>query len=126
NGIFTSPDQAGTFDVTYMFTDNNGCSASATDIVKVFDCTGIEGIQSDYVGIYPNPSRSFVQLEASFRIDVSTIRLMDATGRIVNAPIEKTGEKTCIIHLENLAAGLYQVSVNKGTELYTVKLVKSL
>ncbi|MEZ5173753.1 MAG: T9SS type A sorting domain-containing protein [Bacteroidia bacterium] len=126
NGIFTSPDQAGTFEVTYMFIDNNGCSASATDIVKVFDCTGIEGIQSDYVGIYPNPSRSFVQLEASFRIDVSTIRLMDATGRIVNAPIEKTGEKTCIIHLENLAAGLYQVSVNKGTELYTVKLVKSL
>jgi hypothetical protein len=123
--VFTSPDQAGTVEVFYTYTDNNGCSATASDEVKVLDCTGIGSASAINLRVYPNPTRDLLKIETSFIIDLSVIRLTDSAGRLVDAGYEKTGERSCIIHTESLAAGMYQLAVKHNNELINIKVVKT-
>lgn len=124
--IFTSPEQSENVDVTYTYTDNNGCSNFATDIVKVIDCTGIEDAQGDFIAVYPNPALDYVTLQTSISLRNAVIEVMDATGRVVSVAVEITTENSARLQISDLAAGVYQVVVKKGTEIHTVKVVKTV
>lgn len=122
---FTSPDQPGTVEVLYTFTDNNGCTASATADVKVLDCTGVEDLAGMNVVVYPNPTRDIVRVETSFMIDLSAFNLTDAAGRKVQAGFEKTGDNSLILHTNHLAAGVYYLAVQHFDETLHIKVVKT-
>ncbi len=126
NSIFTSPEQSENVDITYTYTDNNGCSNFATDVIKVIDCTGIEDAEGNFIAVYPNPAKDYVTLQSSISLRNAVIEVMDATGRIVAVAVEITTENSAQIKISDLAAGVYQVVVKKGNEIHTVKVVKTV
>ena len=126
NSIFTSPEQSENVDITYTYTDNNGCSNFATDVIKVIDCTGIEDAEGNFIAVYPNPAKDYVTLQSSISLRNAVIEVMDATGRIVAVAVEITTENSAQIKISDLAAGVYQVVVKKGNQIHTVKVVKTV
>jgi PKD repeat protein len=51
---------AGTFNITYTYTDGNGCSNSAVGSIQVAPCSGIDDPALANVVLYPNPTTQFV------------------------------------------------------------------
>lgn len=82
SGSAFSPSTAGTGTqtITYMYTDNNGCSASATDQVVVSPCTGITESGQITFSMFPNPASEQMTFVASER---GTMEIFDANGKLV-------------------------------------------
>jgi len=104
---------AGSGDVTisYSFTDLNGCSASATDIINVDDCTFIHEVETFSVILYPNPADDFVIIELSSANSVQDLFITDAAGRIVEVNSRAEGANRLVLETGRLAAGAYQVVI---------------
>lgn len=139
-GTLTGPGVSGnTFDpsvaglgtqvLTYSFTDLNGCSGSATFEIEVVTCTGIEDIEGiETVTVRPNPFDAFVDVvfDNDAAGDDMTFTVMDMTGkrmaRVVHDPI--VGANSVRIELDDVAAGLYMLEIERGGRTHVVKLLK--
>jgi lysyl endopeptidase len=51
---------AGTFNITYTYTDGNGCSNMAVGSIQVAPCSGIDDAELANVVLYPNPTTQFI------------------------------------------------------------------
>jgi bacillolysin len=123
NGFIFNPMNAGTgfHQITYNYTDPNGCSGSAAITMTVDECAGVGGeSQSAGIYIFPNPALDKVTVQASgknFSYSIS-----DASGRmIMGAALDNTSQ----LDISRLAKGWYMVHVKNsaGKEAH-VKLVK--
>jgi hypothetical protein len=115
----------GTFPFSVTVTSNVGCQAS--DLVNVtFDpCVGLEEINESNMHIYPNPSQGsfFVEMDLNTK-EEGILQVSNLMGAIVweeNLPAQ-TGQLTRHIHLNELPAGLYLVSLQSNG----IRLVKKL
>ena len=96
----------GTYFVTV--TDHNNCSGS--DTITIIQATGIKKINGTLsIDLYPNPARSYCNLQLTGQTADSEIRLIDISGRILReVPVEKN--VTAIrLDLEGIASGTYQI-----------------
>ena len=115
---------AGTFAVTYNYTDGNSCSASSTISLIVSACTGINELaNSNSLTIYPNPASDYFVVNCSMKNPNLNLKLTDATGKLI---IEKT-----ILHqaeqvdINKLAKGIYFIEIQEATlVIYRTKIVK--
>jgi PKD repeat protein len=84
---FFDPSAAGvgTHTITYNYTDNNGCSNSASqDIVVIDDCfVAVDENDLPIFSIYPNPARDFITIERENPSEFSKIRIYDMHGKLV-------------------------------------------
>lgn len=106
----------GTFGITYMFTDTNGCSGTATDSILVDPCLGIEApISVVDFSMYPNPNNGDFNLLISGN-DNANVFIYNAAGQIVFSEQVSGGVATPIA-LE--ASGIYMVTVvmSDGTQM---------
>lgn len=117
---------AGTWTVTYSYTDPTGCTYTHSQDVRVDECLGVPGFNwMNTMSIFPNPNNGKFQLTgwspASNRI---TIDILDHLGRIVNS--EKyyltTGEVALPINL-SLPVGVYSVRILDGKNVVVRKIV---
>jgi hypothetical protein len=82
-GIFT-PNAVGDFEITYTYTDANNCSNSATQILRVVICTGLETNEKQSVRIYPNPSTGTLFLEFGDQVNMLRgLRVLNTSGQVV-------------------------------------------
>lgn len=121
NAIIVTPGN----DTTYMVTGTNNqtsCSAAMTIFVKVLACTDIDELQINggSLSAYPNPVSDYFVIDAPF--DVSLI-IMDELGKLLLDKKIVSGKHN--IDLQNLAAGVYLVTLRNGKEIKTLKLVKT-
>ena len=106
----------GTFGITYMYTDTNGCSGSVVDSILVDPCLAVvDPIATMDFNMYPNPNNGEFSLELSIT-ETADMIIYNANGEVVIAQQINGGEITPI-SLE--ASGIYMVTVitNEGQQL---------
>lgn len=102
---------AGSFNaVTYTYTDSlTGCTASATDSIWVDICLGVNAISLNAINIAPNPTVDAVTISWNANATVTSIKVMDAAGRVVMTENAINGN-TKRLDVSALPAGTYTVS----------------
>lgn len=110
SGSFT-PASAGSFTVTYTYTNTSGCSASDSKVVTVDACTGIEELQTAAVKLYPNPVQDVLHINTN-STELKTVEVYDMVGKKV---MSLTSSETVIaIDSRELSTGIYIVRIQSG------------
>lgn len=102
----------GSYVVNYVYTDNNGCAASAQRTAVVDVCSGIDEIGSGLLSIYPNPTNGLLHIELSGQ-PIDEVLIYNATGTLV---LQQTLEATThtVFNLNQLTAGLHIVRIRSN------------
>jgi hypothetical protein len=104
----------GLYPITYNYTDANGCTGFASQILEVDACAGIDELSSMGVSVFPNPVMDDV-LYVDGPLS-GELMLLDAAGRIVVR--QWHAGATTTIHVGNCTAGHYVLLLrgNDGNE----------
>ena len=124
SGAIFDPSQAGegTWTITYVFIDNNGCENSASSNVFVDGCLGIHTPTINGVYLYPNPTEDKVDIGVRMRVE--SLQIVDGFGRIV-AVYENLQENEVItVDMASYAAGVYSVVAQSQDGASHVRLIK--
>lgn len=110
SGSFT-PASAGSFTVTYTYTNTSGCSASDSKVITVDACVGIEELQTAAVKLYPNPVQDVLHINTN-STELKTVEVYDMAGKKV---MSLTSSETVItIDSRELSTGMYTVRIQSG------------
>ena len=96
----------GTHDITYSYTDANGCANSATGMVIVDNCTGVEeiGLQNS-LHVFPNPAADAITFESNHAI--RSLRIWNAAGELVEDVLPTKSQKSISVETAKWANGVY-------------------
>ena len=112
---------AGTFTITYTYTDGNTCSSFATSDIVVDACTGVtaNGSLSSLV-VYPNPSTGVYYIT----IDKATkVTIYNTLGEMVYDNEMNAGNNE--IDMNGFANGMYSLKAVQGNNQQTIHLIKN-
>lgn len=120
DSVFVTSD-TGWNDITYTYTDTNGCTASVLDSIWVNPCLGIDEVLNENSSVAPNPFAS------EFRITFAsaalrTIEVLNVHGEVVKAFTTNDSQST--IDMSALADGMYIVRVSDGAEYENIRVQK--
>jgi len=115
---------AGTYTLNYNYTDTNGCSGSASAMLVVVDCTGIDENALDGVTVFPNPTVGsfFINLPMGI-VEQSVVRVMDASGKLVGE--WNVNQNNFEVDLSSYSNGMYFVQVQANGKMANFKVTKS-
>ena len=109
NNIVASP--AGVYDVSF----------NRVSFVYSFTPTlSIEQQSKLPLGLYPNPTKSILNLQNPTNITIDKIMVTDLTGKIILEQTQNTNQ----INVEKLATGIYILQAFSGEEKFTSKFLK--
>ena len=108
---------SGTHLISYTFSDEL-CSATTTIEISVNDCASIENMQNETIQVFPNPAND--QLLITGLIEDCLLELFNEQGQLIWK--EKTTSTQSILHLNSIASGIYQLSIqtDKNREIRKV------
>lgn len=117
----TMPTTSTTYTMTG--TDDKGCSSKVTYVQQVSNCTAIESQKANIEGlsVYPNPTTGLFSVELANGLG-KTIEITDVSGRIIST-VTST-ENTVDFTVQNLANGIYYVTIKSNDGKEVMKLVK--
>jgi hypothetical protein len=124
NGMF-DPAVAGigSTAITYSFTDNNGCSSSATESILVNDCAGLNELESLHVMLVPNPASTTLTIQMFGNIPSNaTLKMITEDGKIIIAPRSFVNGEVKL-DVSNFARGIYFVCVETEQAIKISKVV---
>lgn len=110
---------AGSYLITYSYTDANSCVNTATTSLVVSVCSGLTNINKVIETVYPNPFNNQLNLQLSS--SNSSIELIDAIGNVVLKKQVKSNET---LELSNLANGIYSLKISTNDHTTVIKVVK--
>ena len=113
----------GTHTIVYSYTDSSGCSSSDSSTIVVNACVGISEIFAGSVVVAPNPAVDVLNLSWDANTAVTTIRIMDVTGKVVMTQSVNGGNKA-MVDVAGLSAGNYSVSLEGADVKATLTFVK--
>ncbi len=105
----------GNYAITYSYTDNNGCSNSATDTITLKVCTGINEVPAGTIqlDLYPNPNNGTFVITCDVSGDFV---LVDGIGAQVAAmKIEANVPYTATVR--NIASGIYYLMARDRSDV---------
>lgn len=113
---------SGKHDISYTYTDENGCSAKAFKMLTINICAGIPE-QISKIRIYPNPATDILIIETTDKVWIEEIRLFDVTGicRLTFAVNEL--EPKIELPVRHLAPGNYYLSIFGKNEHFTSHII---
>lgn len=128
NGIFIpSFAGAGSFAITYNFTDANGCSGSGVQNIVVDLCTGIDNLSAseNLVTVTPNPGNGlFVVQSNQPGNNHLKMEVVDVEGRMVYFEEAKSGlENGKQIDLSFLSEGVYVMKIYSDSQEQKISLI---
>jgi hypothetical protein len=101
--------------ITYTITDGQGCSASAEQVLHVFDCTALEDLPAPaWIKVIPNPN------DGNFDILIRVADNSKGTIRLYNS----TGKQVYVSNV-SLSAGINRIPLTigyPGTGMYLLRL----
>jgi uncharacterized repeat protein (TIGR03803 family) len=104
NNFNPSAAGAGTFPITYTYTDVNGCSNTAIDSIYVDICMGIiSETKNTGINFFPNPSKNLVTLQSKSELGLITV--YNTLGEIVYQQNSIVAEQQ--IDLSRQPSGIY-------------------
>lgn len=111
NNQFTPANASvGENEIEYTYTDANGCSASATNVIVLKLCTSIEVLEPGLnLSLYPNPANDYLMLNTDNALIGGTILIYDLQGRVVAS--EAIRGAFTQIATGNLSFGTYSVKI---------------
>ena len=104
-------------------TNSDGCVSTATVILAVTECTGLDKLTTTANGVklYPNPSKGEFNVEFTTSSD-KTVEVLDLTGRVI---MTSSGKSNLLnFNISNLANGVYYVKIQTTAGTEVVKVVK--
>ena len=113
---------AGVHEITYHYTDDNGCSNEATLSLFVDLCTGVKQ-QTAQLTLYPNPATETVTLNFNDFPLMRNVKLYNQMGSVVyqnDGP--EAQSSSLIIPVDNYPAGQYLLVVTSATETLVKKI----
>jgi hypothetical protein len=118
----------GTYTITYTYTDINGCTNQASDLVVVDPCVGIEEQTAiSTVTLFPNPNNGMFTLTMK-GADYSemSIEVLTVQGQILWSDMASNvqGDVNRQLDLTNYANGIYYVRVVADGKTFIQKVVK--
>jgi len=118
---------AGTYQLTYMYTDVNSCSNSDTASITVDVCSGINSSANEnQFNIYPNPSNGIIIISiGNPHFSELNITVLDIQGKIIFNSFEESignGYKK-EIDLNGIAKGIYYIKFNSSNDMNIYKLL---
>jgi hypothetical protein len=116
-GSFDPSIGAGTYTITYTYTDSLGCSDNATQTVTVSACVGIEEQTTNAVRMYPNPANAALNIESSET--ENTVTIFNTVGELVFA---QQFNSRMTVDFSTLADGVYVVHVNNAQGNHVQKI----
>jgi len=121
-GIFNASG-AGTYAITYVYTDSNNCPASATENMVVDVCTSISSVEENQdVNIFPNPNATGVlNVRTNGLLQNLKLKVFDVTGGVVME--QSITEANAHFDISLLSRGIYLVSVEGGGLVQRKKLI---
>jgi PKD repeat protein len=127
-GLYFHPTESGVgeFPVTYTYTDEFGCGASADQNVTVVNCVGVgENAENVKLSIYPNPAKGIFNININSDIlNKADLKVVDALGKVVyeQQGLSIQGSHQSSIDLSNHPEGVYFVIVS-GDDYRSVKKI---
>jgi hypothetical protein len=113
---------AGAHVITYLVSDNMGCSSSAIDTINVGTCDALNEINSNALNVYPNPFTN--HLEIVYNDNDFSLIITDALGKVVYTK-QHCNQKTTI-NLVQVGPGIYFISlINSQKHLFNKKIIKN-
>ncbi|MES2397766.1 MAG: T9SS type A sorting domain-containing protein, partial [Bacteroidota bacterium] len=113
--------------ISYIITDSNSCSNTASENITVLDCTEIEeNTFSQDITVYPNPTNGMLNIVIKNSIlSELLVNVFDIQGKEVFSALEKNiliGYKK-EIDLGWLAKGIYYIKLTTGNDVQMQKLI---
>lgn len=113
----------GTHTLTYVYTDPNDCSASASQTVEVSLCTNISELKNENseLSIYPNPtngilnvdiSTSLIQAQGNALNVLAKIQVIDVLGKKIIIKPEFVNLNSIRVDVSALTRGIYFLKVD--------------
>ncbi len=114
----------GSHQLTYSYTDNNGCTAVDADTVAVVTCTGIAETSLTGITVSPNPFTNQFTVKAADAFNGTLAMVTDVQGKLVSSFV-LSQSLTTVTLTDNTAAGIYILHLQNadGVKL-TYKLIK--
>lgn len=115
---------AGTYTITYTYTDGNGCEASNDLTVTVDGCASIdENNINESITIMPNPATDYIDVVMEGTNTINSIQLLSAEGRIVEFSTSTLNANTTRIDVSAAAKGTYFIQLNTLNGQITKKVI---
>lgn len=111
--------------LTYSYTDGNGCSNTAPLTVVVSACVGItETAGFEGLRVFPNPTSGTVNIQLGGIYNHVEYRLANLDGKLIRSE-QVTKTEQVQLATDDLAAGVYFLTIKADNQIKTVKLVKN-
>lgn len=109
--------------VSYLYTDELGCSNLAvTEVELVAQSIYSEGTHIENIRIYPNPNNGKFNIDlGSLQSEVLEISLYDISGRVIMLPQKQYSRH--LIELEGLSDGIYFLRIGYNNQFSNHKIV---
>jgi len=124
NNIF-DPETAGigSHEITYTYTDANGCSNTGTFTFVVDGCASIQDEEQLGFVVYPNPASQFVEVKVDEGLEILSIELFTIEGKLLQTSNTLPTNNTYKMDLSNVATGTYLIKVNTVRHKMVKKVV---
>ncbi|MBL0310065.1 MAG: T9SS type A sorting domain-containing protein [Bacteroidetes bacterium] len=111
--------------ITYTYTDNNSCFATATKTLVVVTCTRINGMDYEHIiSLFPNPAVDQLMLQSDlFNTEKLAPVISDVSGKKVPTSFIQNANQLKL-DISHLASGLYFIRLNISGEQVSLKFVK--
>jgi hypothetical protein len=115
---------AGTFPITYSYSDVNGCSGTAQTTIIVDPCLSVKENEQWNMSIYPNPSIGKIEIASD--VPYTNLKMVDAQGKLIFEFEIDQFESVKTIDLSAYANGHYTLQVfgEFGTKYHQVVISK--
>lgn len=115
---------AGTYTITYVYTDANGCEASDDLTITVDGCASIdENNISNGVTVMPNPATDFIDVVIEGTKEIESIQLISSEGKLISIRASAVNTSTKRIDVSSLSKGTYIIHIKLTDDLITRKVI---
>lgn len=124
NNIF-DPETAGvgSHEITYTYTDLNGCANTGTFTFVVDGCASLTQEEQEGFVVYPNPASQFVEIKVDEGVEVLSIQLFTVEGKLLLTNAALSNNNAYKINLSSVANGTYLIKVNTLNQQMISKIV---
>lgn len=122
-GDWVNSSVEGLYYIQYRATDGSGnIGLSAKRVIDVRGTNGIAKLGNSIVLLYPNPNNGRFTLQVEGNAAAFDVKILDMLGKMVHSARIESGVNRTDLDVSHLAAGIYQVSIQQGSEMKVLKM----